>query len=81
MGHEADRAHRATRSEVSCYLRRGDRGHALCDISLFPSRPMEGGGVDPTAEFAELQRHVVDHTQWPYEVIRPLVLLADRTTT
>jgi transposase len=37
--------------------------------------------VDPTAEFAQLQRHVVDHTQWRYEVIRPLVLLADRTAT
>jgi Winged helix-turn helix len=35
--------------------------------------------VDPTAEFTQLQRHVVDHTQWRYEVIRPLVLFADRT--
>jgi Helix-turn-helix domain len=42
---------------------------------------MEGGSVDPTAEFAQLQQHVVDHTQWRYEVIRPLVLLADRTAT
>jgi hypothetical protein len=35
--------------------------------------------VDPTAEFAQLQRHVVNDTQWRDEVIRPLVLLADRT--
>jgi hypothetical protein len=35
--------------------------------------------VDPTAAFTQLRRHVVDHTQWRYEVIRPLVLLADRT--
>ena len=28
--------------------------------------------MDPTAEFTQLQRHVVDHTQWRYEVIRPL---------
>jgi transposase InsO family protein len=37
--------------------------------------------VDPTAEFAQLQRHLVDDTQWRYEVIRPLVLFADRTAT
>jgi hypothetical protein len=42
---------------------------------------MAGGGVDPTAEFAQLQRHVVDHPPWRYEVIRPLVLWADRTAT
>jgi hypothetical protein len=81
VGNEADRAHRASRSKVSSCLRGGDRGRAICYISLFPSRLMEGGGVDPTAEFAQLQRHVVDDTQWRYEVIRPLVLLADRTAT
>ena len=37
--------------------------------------------MEPTAEFAQLQRHLVDDTQWRYEVIRPLVLLADRTAT
>lgn len=37
--------------------------------------------MEPTAEFVQLQRHVVDHTQWRYEVIRPLMLLADRTAT
>jgi hypothetical protein len=42
---------------------------------------MEGGGVEPTAEFTQLQRHVVNDTPWRYEVIRPLVLLADRTAT
>jgi hypothetical protein len=35
--------------------------------------------VDPTAEFAQLQLGFVDQTQWRYEVIRPLVLFADRT--
>jgi hypothetical protein len=37
--------------------------------------------MDPTAEFAPRQPHVVDHTPWRYEVIRPLVRLADRTAT
>jgi hypothetical protein len=35
--------------------------------------------VDPTAEFAQLQRGFIDHIQWRYEVIRPLVLFANRT--
>jgi hypothetical protein len=35
--------------------------------------------VEPTAEFAQLQLSFVDQTQWRYEVIRPLVLFADRT--
>jgi transposase InsO family protein len=35
--------------------------------------------VDPTAAFAQLQLGFVDQTQWRYEVIRPLVLFADRT--
>jgi transposase InsO family protein len=35
--------------------------------------------VDPTAEFAQLQLGFVDPIQWRYEVIRPLVLFADRT--
>jgi transposase InsO family protein len=35
--------------------------------------------VEPTAEFAQLQLGFLDHTQWRYEVIRPLVLFADRT--
>jgi Winged helix-turn helix len=37
--------------------------------------------VDPTVEFTQVQQHVVDDTQWRYEVIRPLVLLADRTAS
>jgi hypothetical protein len=40
---------------------------------------VEGGLVEPTAEFAPLQLGCVDQTQWRYEVIRPLVLFADRT--
>src|SRR3989442_15550772 len=35
--------------------------------------------MDSTAEFAQLQLGFVDQTQWRYEVIRPLVLFADRT--
>jgi hypothetical protein len=33
----------------------------------------------PTDDFAQLSLQFVDHTQWRYEVIRPVVLLADRT--
>jgi transposase len=40
---------------------------------------VEGVIVEPTAEFAQLQLGFVDQTQWRYEVIRPLVLFADRT--
>jgi transposase InsO family protein len=35
--------------------------------------------VEQTAEFVQLQLGFVDRTQWRYEVIRPLVLFADRT--
>jgi transposase len=35
--------------------------------------------VEPTAAFAQLQLGFVDPIQWRYEVIRPLVLFADRT--
>jgi transposase len=37
--------------------------------------------VEPTAEFAQLQLGFTDPTQRRYEVIRPLVLFADRTAT
>ena len=37
--------------------------------------------MDSTAEFAQLQLRLVDQTQWRYEIIRPLVLFADRTAT
>ena len=37
--------------------------------------------MDSTAEFAQLQLRFVDQTQWRYEVMRPLVLFADRTAT
>jgi transposase InsO family protein len=33
----------------------------------------------PTDDFAQLQLQFVDHTQWRYEVIRPVLLFADRT--
>ena len=41
----------------------------------------EGTAMDSTAEFAQWQLRFVDQTQWRYEVIRPLVLFADRTAT
>jgi transposase InsO family protein len=37
--------------------------------------------VEPTAAFAQLQLGFIDQIQWRYEVIRPLVLFADRTAT
>jgi hypothetical protein len=37
--------------------------------------------VEPTAAFAQLQLSFVDQIQGRYEVIRPLVLFADRTAT
>jgi transposase len=40
---------------------------------------VEGVTVEPIAAFAQLQLGFVDQTQWRYEVIRPLVLFADRT--
>jgi transposase len=35
--------------------------------------------MEPLADFAQLQLHFVDQVQWRYEVIRPIVLFADRT--
>jgi transposase InsO family protein len=40
---------------------------------------VEGVIMEPTVEFGQLQLGFVDQTQWRYEVIRPLVLFADRT--
>lgn len=37
--------------------------------------------MDSAAAFAQLQLQLVEQTQWRYEVIRPLVLFADRTAT
>jgi transposase len=37
--------------------------------------------VESTAAFAQLQLNFVDQMPWRYEVIRPLVLFADRTAT
>jgi hypothetical protein len=35
--------------------------------------------IVPTEDFAQLQLQFADRTQWRYEVIRPVVLFADRT--
>ena len=35
--------------------------------------------VVPTEDFAQLQLQLTDRTQWRYEVIRPVLLFADRT--
>jgi hypothetical protein len=56
-----------------------DSVHAVCYISPSTAEPVEGVIVEPIAEFAQLQLGFVDQTQWRYEVIRPLVLFADRT--
>jgi hypothetical protein len=37
--------------------------------------------VEPSQDFAQLQLHFGDQIQWRYELIRPLVLFADRTAT
>lgn len=37
--------------------------------------------MEPRLDFAQLQLHFVDQIQWRYEVIRPLVLFADRSAT
>jgi transposase InsO family protein len=51
----------------------------VCYISPSTAEPAEGVTVEPMAAFAQLQLGFVDQTQWRYEVIRPLVLFADRT--
>jgi len=53
----------------------------MLHLSPSPSEHVEGATVEPTAEFAQLRLGFVDQIQWRYEVIRPLVLLADRTAT
>jgi transposase len=35
--------------------------------------------MEPMLDFAQLQLHFVDHVQWRYEVVRPLVLFDNRT--
>jgi hypothetical protein len=37
--------------------------------------------VEPARDFAQLQLHFVDQIQWRYELIRPLVLLAEGRPT
>jgi Homeodomain-like domain len=51
----------------------------MLHISPPLSARAEGATVEPTAAFAQLQLGFVDQIQWRYEVIRPLVLFADRT--
>ena len=53
----------------------------MLHLSPSLSGHVEGAPVEPSAEFAQLQLDFVDQIQWRYEVIRPLVLLADRTAT
>jgi len=35
--------------------------------------------MDSMPDFAQLQLHFVDHVQWRYEVVRPIVLVGNRT--
>jgi Homeodomain-like domain-containing protein len=58
---------------------RDDSLYSVCYISPSTVELVEGVRVEPTAEFAQLQLGFVDQMQWRYEVIRPLVLFADRT--
>ena len=51
----------------------------MLHICPSPAGHVEGATVEPTAAFAQLQLGFVDQMQWRYEVIRPLVLFADRT--
>jgi hypothetical protein len=51
----------------------------MLHLSPSPAGDVEGATVEPTAEFAQLQLGFVDQIQWRYEVVRPLVLFADRT--
>jgi len=37
--------------------------------------------MDALPAFAQLQLRFVDHVQWRYELIRPVVLLENRTAT
>ena len=37
--------------------------------------------MDATPDFAQLQLRFVDHVQWRYELIRPVVLIKNRTAT
>src|SRR5437870_1151175 len=60
----------------------GPRPACLLGASLWSAHPHRGGRatqMEPLADFAQLQLHFVDHVQWRYEVIRPLVLCDDRT--
>jgi hypothetical protein len=50
-----------------------------CYISPSPAELVERVSVEPTAACAQLQLGFADQTPWRYEVIRPLVLCADRT--
>jgi hypothetical protein len=43
--------------------------------------PRERVPVEPAADFAQLQLTFGDQMPWRYEVMRPLVLCADRTVT
>src|SRR6059036_2577878 len=52
-----------------------------CYCWKFKMRSPWGLPMDSTAEFAPLQLRSVDQIQWRYEIIRPLVLFADRTAT
>src|SRR5262245_18632105 len=56
------------------------RAPANC-VAVTPAARREGRAtrLEPLADFAQLQLHFVDHVQWRYEVIRPLVLFDDRT--
>jgi hypothetical protein len=63
---------------ASCGALPDDSLPRVCDISPSPAWPVEGATVEPTAAFAPLQLGFVDPMPWRNELIRPLVLFADR---
>ena len=64
---------------------RGLKGVPARGVAVEPAHHcgVEGRAMrmEQMADVPQLQLHFVDHIQWRYEVIRPIVLLQDRTAT
>ena len=73
----AGRRSTLTRRDASCGPRQSER---LWECIAGPGcAEQKEALVEPMSEFAQLHLHFTDPVQWRYEVIRPLVLFADRT--
>jgi hypothetical protein len=53
----------------------------MLHLSPSPAGHVDGAPVEPTAAFAQRPLDCVDQIPWRDEVMRPLVLLADRPAT